>query len=39
MLLNEDLSEMSEGQASDHEAGLWGTLHCRTCTAEFDYGF
>ncbi len=38
-LLDMDESEMSEGQASDYEAGVWGTLHCRTCFAEFDYGF
>ena len=39
VLLDMGESEMTAGQASDYEAGLWGTQYCTTCFTEFDYGF
>ena len=38
-LIDMDEGEMSEAEASDYEAGLWGVQYCTTCRAEFDYGF
>lgn len=34
-----DTSDMTEGQASDYEAGLYGTAVCRQCGHQFDWGF
>ncbi len=37
--MNPDVEEMTEGQASDYEAGLWGVSICATCHREVDWGF
>lgn len=31
--------DMTEGQQSDYEAGLYGTAICRHCGHTFDWGF
>ena len=36
-LVDEDSEEMSEGQASDYEAGMWGVSICSTCGHEVDW--
>jgi predicted nucleic-acid-binding Zn-ribbon protein len=33
----EDVDEMSEGQASDYEAGLWGSATCQECLHTIDW--
>lgn len=40
-LIDMDVSdeEMTEGQATDYEAGLWGVSVCATCRRELDWGF
>ena len=35
---DEDEDEMSEGQTSDYEAGLWGTVYCEACEQTSDFG-
>lgn len=37
--MDPDDEDMSEGQASDYEAGLWGVSICATCHHELDWGF
>lgn len=37
--MDTDEDEMTEGQASDYEAGLWGVSICATCHQEVDWGF
>jgi hypothetical protein len=39
VLLEHDMEEMSEGQASDYLAGLYGSACCEACGFEFDWGF
>ena len=36
-LMDEDPDDMSEGQAADYEAGLWGTSYCTTCGHVLDW--
>ena len=39
ILCDQDEDDMTEGQASDYEAGMWGTFYCEACMNSFDYGF
>lgn len=34
-----DTDDMTEGQASDYEAGLYGTAMCRQCGHQIEWGF
>jgi hypothetical protein len=38
-LIDQESSEMSEGEESDYLAGLHGQVFCTVCKNEFDYGY
>jgi hypothetical protein len=39
IFIEHDPDEMSEGQLTDYEAGMFGTSYCEACEVEFDWGF
>jgi hypothetical protein len=38
ILLEYDVEEMTDGQAADYLAGMYGTAWCEACEFEFDWG-
>jgi hypothetical protein len=38
-LIEQDTSDMSEGQEADYSQGIWGTAICGNCGHEVDWGF
>jgi hypothetical protein len=38
-MIDQDTDQMSEGEAADYEAGVWGVSICRACGHEVDWGF
>jgi len=34
-----ETDNMSDGEASDYEAGLYGSVICSQCNTEIDFGF